>query len=207
MRPNNHLMNAEDLESEFASRAVPYKGGMLLLESGDALALVERARETGIRVLGVDGLNLSSAGTTSPLEHIADFSDSETGGWDESISFIRSRTGQGLVFEVVLDNPAAIARTLSRMAHRALVHWSPQQLQRGLPHSVRAIDPAWIDRDEDGWSLVVRFEKPPVQAGSPTRAWIHFAFGDAPHEVLKAGAILSMFERETGGRARVEVLD
>jgi len=35
-------VNATDLEREFAVRAVPYSGGLLLLRPDDALALVRR---------------------------------------------------------------------------------------------------------------------------------------------------------------------
>jgi hypothetical protein len=92
-------------------------------------------------------------------------------------------------------------------AHRALIHWSTDQVKRGLPDVSRTIDPSWVDSTSDGWSLAVDFDAPPAESGSPTPARIHFAMDEAPHSLLRPGAVLTMFERQTGQRARVEVLD
>ena len=105
-------MNATELEHEFAPRAVPYSGGLQLLGPDDALALVRRAAEEGVPVLGVDGMLLSERSTESPIEHIADFSAAVARGdgcWGPAASFIAERRGLGLGFEVVLresDAPA-----------------------------------------------------------------------------------------------------
>jgi hypothetical protein len=66
-------MSAEELEREFAGRAVPYRGGLMLLQADDALAMVRRAEEGRVPILGVDGIIVSPQGTTAPLEHIADY--------------------------------------------------------------------------------------------------------------------------------------
>lgn len=95
----------------------------------------------------------------------------------------------------------------NRAPHRALIHWSPAQVQRGLPDVVRIIDPSWGDASKEGWSLVVVFDHAPSSGGSPSPAQVHFLVDDAPHEILGPGATLTLFERQTGQRARVEVLD
>jgi hypothetical protein len=101
-------MNARDVESEFESKRVPYAGGLLLFTAVDALALIRRAQATRIRVLGVDGLVVTRSETVSPLEHVADFSNSPTGNWREAEAFIAQRQALGLAFEVVLGETLAM---------------------------------------------------------------------------------------------------
>ena len=48
-------MKAARLQTEFAPRGVPNSGGLLLLRAPDAIALVNRAAEEGVPILGVDG--------------------------------------------------------------------------------------------------------------------------------------------------------
>jgi hypothetical protein len=107
-------MTADQLEAEFASRAVrPFTApGILMLEPAVALELIGRARAAGLPVLGVDGFFLDGPRTVSPLEHLADFSSAVRrgdGAWDAATSFIRARRELGLVFEVVLGDPLAHA--------------------------------------------------------------------------------------------------
>jgi hypothetical protein len=106
---HDHFMKAELLEREFAARGVPHDGGLLLLKPSDAIALVRRAAEEGVPVLGVDGFVLTSQSTQSPLEHLADYSQAVADGhgcWQAAESFIRAREGQGLAFEITLgDDP------------------------------------------------------------------------------------------------------
>jgi hypothetical protein len=97
------------------------------------------------------------------------------------------------------------------MEHRALIHWSPRQIERGLPAITRTIDPAWLEgatpRVDEGWSLVCSFDSPPAHQGSPSKARVHFLVDAAPHNRLRAGAQLQLFERATQELARVEILD
>ena len=98
-------MKAERLEREFAGRAVPHRGGLLLLRPADALALVSRAAEEGVPVLGVDALSVSDESTASPLDHTADFAAGVADGhgcWEPAEAFIRARSDLGLLFEVTL---------------------------------------------------------------------------------------------------------
>jgi hypothetical protein len=102
-------MKAERLEREFADRAVPDRGNLLLLHHDDALALVSRAAEEGVPILGVDGFLLTETSTESPREDLADFSSRVAEGhgcWQEAEAFIRARRNRGLVFELTLgDDP------------------------------------------------------------------------------------------------------
>lgn len=102
-------MKAERLEREFADRGVAHAGGSLLLRPPDALALVSRAAEEGVPILGVDGLYVTASSMESPPEHVADFSAAVAEGhgcWQDAEAFIRERSAIGLVFELTLgDDP------------------------------------------------------------------------------------------------------
>jgi hypothetical protein len=49
---------------------------------------------------GVDGIIVSPQGTTAPLEHIADFPNSDAGNWSAARRFVEQRRDAGLVFEI-----------------------------------------------------------------------------------------------------------
>lgn len=103
-------MTADELEAEFAARAVRPAGatGTLLLAPPIALELIARARAAGLPVLGVDGFIVEGDAVVSPLEHLADFSSAferGDGAWDDAAAFVEARQSAGLVFEVVLDDP------------------------------------------------------------------------------------------------------
>src|SRR5262245_534836 len=95
-------------------------------------------------------------------------------------------------------------------AHLAEIEWSSDQVESGLPSFERSVDPAWFweeaPRSTDGWSLVCEFIAPPSQQGNPSRASVHFAVDVAPHDRLRAGALLRMFERATRQYATVRIL-
>jgi hypothetical protein len=93
---------------------------------------------------------------------------------------------------------------------RARITWSLAQVKRGLPVFTRTIDPAWFDADPpgaEGWSLQCRFETTPAAQGNPSPAAVAFLVEGAPHERLVPGVRLWLYERGTGHRAVVEVLD
>jgi len=95
--------------------------------------------------------------------------------------------------------------------HRARIHWSDAQVERGLPAFDRTIDPAWFVEpgrgSEEGWSLMCDSDAPPAHQGSPSIARVKFLVAEAPHERLVTGTRLDLFERGTWQRARVEILD
>lgn len=96
------------------------------------------------------------------------------------------------------------------LEHRARIMWSPELLQLGLPAISEITDPSWFDgtdpRNGESWSLVCRFDLPANQQGNPTYARVRFLMDAAPHERLKPGVVLQLFERATKGHARVEIL-
>jgi hypothetical protein len=100
-------MNAEAIEREFAVRAIPYSGGLLLFEAGVALELVERARREGIAVLGVNCLLVTQDSTIEPLEEMSDYSVAVSrgdGSWDSAAAHIAARRKSPFYFEVVLGD-------------------------------------------------------------------------------------------------------
>lgn|SRR5690348_11485953 len=95
--------------------------------------------------------------------------------------------------------------------HRARITWSDEQVLVGLPTVRETIDPAWLDAAvlgwDDAWSLVCSFDIPPREQGNPSMARVRFWMSHAPHDVLRPGARLCMFERGTRQYARVGVLE
>jgi len=95
--------------------------------------------------------------------------------------------------------------------HRANITWSQALAERGLPTAREMRDPAWVDPDtpkaDEGWSLICRFEAPPREQGNPSSAVVRFLADDAPHDRLRAGATLRLYERATGQYASVAILD
>ena len=94
---------------------------------------------------------------------------------------------------------------------RARITWSPDQVRLGLPPISEIVDPCWLDDTvpvtREGWSLVCRFDPPPHEQGNPSTALVHFLVDNAPHERLRPGASLRLFERGTGAYANVEILE
>jgi hypothetical protein len=94
--------------------------------------------------------------------------------------------------------------------HPARITWSAEQVRRGLPRFDETVDPAWLcdaPPNEDGWSLICIFAPPPAEQGNPTLARVHFMREEAPHQLLRSGAALRLFERATGQYAVVEILE
>ena len=89
------------------------------------------------------------------------------------------------------------------------VRWSDRQAALGLPTSTRILDPAWVggrSAAAEGWTLAITFDPPPAVQGNPSIGRAQFAVPGAPHEVLRPGALLELFERATGHVAVLEVL-
>lgn len=97
-----------------------------------------------------------------------------------------------------------------RAEHRARVQWSPRRVRQGLFDRKEVIAPAWlsdaIPQQEEGWSLVLRFDRTPLEQGNPTMAFVHFFVENAPHDRLRTGAVLRLFEELPGSLATVEIL-
>jgi hypothetical protein len=95
--------------------------------------------------------------------------------------------------------------------HDALITWSSEFVRQGLPAITETIDPAWFAdqpmEGAEGWSLVCHFETPLSEQGSPSKARVRFWMDHAPHERLRPGTVLRLFERGSRRLARVEILD
>jgi hypothetical protein len=95
---------------EFVHRGT-LRGGVLVLEASDALAMVERAESLGVPILGVDGFWITETTTQPDMEHSIDLSSTAGHGkWHEAAEFIRGRADLGLMFEVVADEDTADVR-------------------------------------------------------------------------------------------------
>lgn len=91
------------IDREFGERAI-VRGGILMLNAGDAAKAIHRARDLGIRVLGVDGFAVTADITQPMMEHSIDISATASGCWDRAIRFLDNYQGSELLFEVVLDD-------------------------------------------------------------------------------------------------------
>lgn len=76
------------------------------MRPSDAVALIERARQARIPVLGVDAFILSNEATQPMMEHSADFTsrrkDSAVDSWTAAAEFLRAYRSTDFYFEVVL---------------------------------------------------------------------------------------------------------
>ena len=98
--------------------------------------------------------------------------------------------------------------TMNRKEHRARFTWSPEQLRLGLPAFEETVDPAWLSgSSEEGWSLRCRFPKRPSDQGNPSEGYVSFAMDDAPHDQLRPGSSLRLYERATQRHASVDIID
>ena len=113
-------MTREDLNREFDNRKVLYyDGGLCLFQADDAIALVQRAAEATIPILGIDALDLRPGRTTSSIENIADFSDAVAAG-----------DGCWLEAEAFTSKPPLVGRP-SRKAARSCPSGAAAELSRG----------------------------------------------------------------------------
>ena len=105
-------MKSDQIERAFAPRSVKNSDELLLFRSADAIELVNQAADEGVPIIGIEGFIVTSTGTRSPAEHIADYSALVAQGhgcWEEAEQFIRQRGDSDLVFEIVLgDDPLEI---------------------------------------------------------------------------------------------------
>ena len=100
-------MKAQRLEREFARRNVRPGHPSLLLDGDDALALVDRAAEEGVPILGLDGFLVADADVQPLLEHSVDFSRfvaAGHGGWQQAAAFINDRRDRVSAFGITLGS-------------------------------------------------------------------------------------------------------
>jgi hypothetical protein len=100
-------MKADLLEREFRSRSAVPSQSLLLLSRADAVALVDRAAEEGVPILGIDGFRVAGQSIEPDLDETADYSTAVAEGhgcWEDAEAFLRSRSDTGLVFELTLGS-------------------------------------------------------------------------------------------------------
>jgi hypothetical protein len=92
------------IEDEFSPKGI-YRGGILFLRPHDAIDMVNRCRQLGTRVLGIDGFVLSENATQPDLANSADYSyiNEITLSWDQAEEFLKQRLDSGMFFEVVTE--------------------------------------------------------------------------------------------------------
>jgi hypothetical protein len=93
----------EPIEQEFLSNGV-LRDGLLLLSSKDALAMVRRCRELGIKVLGIDGFRLTEQTIQPVMEESIDTSKAcnKLDTWIRAEAFLIAHVNTDLFFEVVV---------------------------------------------------------------------------------------------------------
>jgi len=104
------MKTGTEIEREFAERGVK-RGGLLLLPASEALAMIAKCREAGLRVLGVDGFSINVDSTQPLMEHSVDLSrdnvlasaTGEVDGCQAASDFIAARSGKNLYFEVTIE--------------------------------------------------------------------------------------------------------
>ncbi len=107
-----HGMKAEILEREFRSRSAAPSETLLLLAGADALALIDRAAEEGVPIVGIHGFRVGGGEAEPDRDQIADYSAAVAEGhgcWEDAETFIRARSDTDLVFELTLgDDPVEV---------------------------------------------------------------------------------------------------
>lgn len=112
--PGDHTVNDVRIriEDEYRDRAA-IRGGVLMFGAEDALRMVERARELGVAILGIDVFHLTPATTQPDLGMDLNLSPPDADrvmSWDLAAQFLRSHGGADLYFEVVLDRGSGQGR-------------------------------------------------------------------------------------------------
>lgn len=78
------------------------KGGLNLYRYSDALLLIDLCNKNGVRVLGIDGFDISDGYTHPLMEHSVDFSTIELANSNEAAyNFLVSRKKLDLVYEII----------------------------------------------------------------------------------------------------------
>lgn len=91
---------------QFIGRGI-VRGGTLMLAAESALEMIERARESGVQILGIDGFWVTETTTRPDMGHSVDLGSGGLESWDAAATFIQERAGLGLMFEVVADEETA----------------------------------------------------------------------------------------------------
>lgn len=98
------------VQDEFQSVGV-VRGSVFMLRPSDAMDMIQRCKELGVEVLGVDGFILTATTTQPTMENSIDLSGSRkpqciADGWEIAEKFIAERSAKDLFFEVVIRESA-----------------------------------------------------------------------------------------------------
>ena len=91
---------------EFRGQGI-VRGRRLLLAPAEAIAMISRAQELGVQILGVESLRVTESTTQPDMSHILDLGAGGPTSWSEATEFIRERAQMGLLFDVVADEDTA----------------------------------------------------------------------------------------------------
>ena len=94
------------LEKEFKDKVI-IKAGILLFSADDAITLIGRCQQLGLKILGIDAFKVT-ANTTQPiLKHSIDYSKLNSkikeDNWSIAKNFLKERKNLGLVFEIIYE--------------------------------------------------------------------------------------------------------
>lgn len=80
----------------------------------------------------------------------------------------------------------------------ALVYWEELDRSNWPPPSREYSTVSRFKEDtdwpEEAWSVVLHFDEPPQEQGSPSRGTVRFLVPDAPQDRLKPGASFDVYE-------------
>ncbi|HEV3415622.1 MAG TPA: hypothetical protein VG056_02365 [Pirellulales bacterium] len=96
------------VDEEFSAQGI-LRGRTIRFRADDALAVVRRCQERGVKVLGVDGFIITEHFTQPLMEQSVDMSDfgnrhSGLNCWDRAAKFLEERKTTDLYFEVVMED-------------------------------------------------------------------------------------------------------
>jgi hypothetical protein len=104
---------AEAIIAEFRAFGVGGRRDMFCARS--ALDIIERCKQEGVGILGIEGFYLTDKATMPQLDHILDLS-SGTKAYDDARQFLREGEGLPLFYEFTLDDGAG-GKPLAKPAH------------------------------------------------------------------------------------------
>jgi hypothetical protein len=93
------------LIDKFKGRAT-VRGGICAFTPGDAIEVIEAAKNAGCPVVGIDGFFLRPDATEPSLENRVDYSDAVRRGADTNeaaLKFVKERVDRGLYFRTCFE--------------------------------------------------------------------------------------------------------
>lgn len=89
-----------NFDTELRDKAI-VRAGLLLYHFDEAISLLALCRKHGIQVLGIDSFDISNDHTRPVMEHSIDFSSESLIRHEDAVSYLESKRGLGLVFEII----------------------------------------------------------------------------------------------------------